>query len=52
MKEEKKAHQNFVDGKYAHWESLVAILYDLLANHNHVWPSLLLVGSVTRASYS
>jgi hypothetical protein len=24
----------------------------LLANHNHVWPSLLLVGSVTRASYS
>jgi hypothetical protein len=31
MKEEKKAHQNFVDGKYAHWESLVAILYDLLA---------------------
>ncbi|KAJ6949923.1 hypothetical protein NC651_003792 [Populus alba x Populus x berolinensis] len=42
MKEGNKAHQHFVDGKYAQWESLVAILYDWLANHNHVWPSPLL----------
>lgn len=29
-----------VDDKYSHWKSVVPILYDWLANHNLVWPSL------------
>ncbi|XP_071729453.1 WD-40 repeat-containing protein MSI4-like [Rutidosis leptorrhynchoides] len=29
-----------VDDKYTHWKSVVPILYDWLANHNLVWPSL------------
>uniref|UniRef100_A0A7C9DUA2 Histone-binding protein RBBP4-like N-terminal domain-containing protein n=1 Tax=Opuntia streptacantha TaxID=393608 RepID=A0A7C9DUA2_OPUST len=29
-----------VDDKYSQWKSLVPILYDWLANHNLVWPSL------------
>ncbi|PWA49750.1 nucleosome/chromatin assembly factor group C5 [Artemisia annua] len=29
-----------VDEKYSHWKSVVPILYDWLANHNLVWPSL------------
>ncbi|XP_021754520.1 WD-40 repeat-containing protein MSI4-like [Chenopodium quinoa] len=29
-----------VDEKYTQWKSLVPILYDWLANHNLVWPSL------------
>ena len=29
-----------VDEKYNHWKSVVPILYDWLANHNLVWPSL------------
>ncbi|KAH9762958.1 WD-40 repeat-containing protein MSI4 [Citrus sinensis] len=34
------AHQHAVDDKYTHWKSLVPVLYDWLANHNLVWPSL------------
>jgi histone-binding protein RBBP4 len=40
MKEGKKAHQHSVDDKYTQWKSLVPVLYDWLANHNLVWPSL------------
>ncbi|KAJ6913991.1 WD-40 repeat-containing protein MSI4-like [Populus alba x Populus x berolinensis] len=40
MKEGKKAHQYSVDDKYTQWKSLVPVLYDWLANHNLVWPSL------------
>ncbi|KAJ6698882.1 WD40 REPEAT FAMILY [Salix purpurea] len=40
MKEGKKAHQQSVDDKYTQWKSLVPVLYDWLANHNLVWPSL------------
>ncbi|CAH8324024.1 unnamed protein product [Eruca vesicaria subsp. sativa] len=29
-----------VDDKYSQWKGLVPILYDWLANHNLVWPSL------------
>ncbi|GAB2293386.1 WD-40 repeat-containing protein msi4 [Dionaea muscipula] len=29
-----------VDERYSQWKSLVPILYDWLANHNLVWPSL------------
>ncbi|XP_068328242.1 WD-40 repeat-containing protein MSI4-like [Pyrus communis] len=37
----KKSQQNAtVDDKYTQWKSLVPILYDWLANHNLVWPSL------------
>ncbi|XP_021807190.1 WD-40 repeat-containing protein MSI4 [Prunus avium] len=37
----KKAHQQAtVDDKYTQWKSLVPVLYDWLANHNLVWPSL------------
>ncbi|KDP33836.1 hypothetical protein JCGZ_07407 [Jatropha curcas] len=39
MKEGKKA-QPSVDEKYTQWKSLVPVLYDWLANHNLVWPSL------------
>ncbi|XP_062148348.1 WD-40 repeat-containing protein MSI4-like [Alnus glutinosa] len=36
----KKAQQPSVDDKYTQWKSLVPVLYDWLANHNLVWPSL------------
>lgn len=29
-----------VDEKYTQWKSLVPVLYDWLANHNLLWPSL------------
>ncbi|KAM7256987.1 hypothetical protein ACFE04_012728 [Oxalis oulophora] len=32
--------QASIDDKYTQWKSLVPILYDWLANHNLVWPSL------------
>ncbi|XP_028124395.1 WD-40 repeat-containing protein MSI4-like [Camellia sinensis] len=37
---EKKPQSSNIDDKYTHWKSLVPILYDWLANHNLVWPSL------------
>ncbi|KAF9662426.1 hypothetical protein SADUNF_Sadunf18G0052000 [Salix dunnii] len=40
MKEGKKAQQPSIDDKYTQWKSLVPVLYDWLANHNLVWPSL------------
>lgn len=41
MKESgKKTQQLSVDEKYTQWKGLVPILYDWLANHNLVWPSL------------
>ncbi|KAF2302700.1 hypothetical protein GH714_001234 [Hevea brasiliensis] len=40
MKEGKKIQQPSVDEKYTQWKSLVPVLYDWLANHNLVWPSL------------
>ncbi|KAK9274931.1 hypothetical protein L1049_022186 [Liquidambar formosana] len=39
MKERGKASAQ-VDEKYSQWKSLVPVLYDWLANHNLVWPSL------------
>ena len=40
-KEGKKSQQHSsADDKYAQWKSLVPVLYDWLANHNLVWPSL------------
>nr|GEX50425.1 WD-40 repeat-containing protein MSI4 [Tanacetum cinerariifolium] len=29
-----------VNEKYSHWKEVVPILYDWIANHNLVWPSL------------
>ncbi|CAI0387984.1 unnamed protein product [Linum tenue] len=41
MKEGKRGqHAASVDEKYTQWKSLVPVLYDWLANHNLVWPSL------------
>lgn len=40
MKEAKKPYHPSVDEKYTQWKSLVPVLYDWLANHNLVWPSL------------
>ncbi|KAF5726062.1 putative WD-repeat protein [Tripterygium wilfordii] len=40
MKEAKKSQPPTVDEKYTQWKSLVPVLYDWLANHNLVWPSL------------
>lgn len=42
MKEsgKKTTQQPSVDEKYSQWKGLVPILYDWLANHNLVWPSL------------
>lgn len=37
---EKKAGAASADEKYVQWKSLVPVLYDWLANHNLVWPSL------------
>uniref|UniRef100_A0A2P2KLG7 Uncharacterized protein MANES_16G101900 n=1 Tax=Rhizophora mucronata TaxID=61149 RepID=A0A2P2KLG7_RHIMU len=39
-KEGKKAQQPSIDDKYTQWKALVPLLYDWLANHNLVWPSL------------
>ncbi|XP_010541065.1 PREDICTED: WD-40 repeat-containing protein MSI4 [Tarenaya hassleriana] len=36
----KKSHQPTADEKYSQWKALVPVLYDWLANHNLVWPSL------------
>ena len=35
-----KQEEQSVDEKYTQWKGLVPILYDSLANHNLVWPSL------------
>ena len=35
-----KQEEQSVDEKYSQWKGLVPILYDWLANHNLVWPSL------------
>ncbi|XP_057968903.1 WD-40 repeat-containing protein MSI4 [Malania oleifera] len=42
MREGRKGaqQQHSVDDKYTHWKSLVPVLYDWLANHNLLWPSL------------
>jgi histone-binding protein RBBP4 len=41
-KEAKKAQQQqpTIDDKYTQWKSLIPVLYDWLANHNLVWPSI------------
>ncbi|PHU24518.1 WD-40 repeat-containing protein MSI4 [Capsicum chinense] len=38
-REEEEAPQS-VEERYTQWKSLVPVLYDWLANHNLVWPSL------------
>ncbi|KAK3018689.1 hypothetical protein RJ639_003120 [Escallonia herrerae] len=35
-----KGERLSVDDRYNQWKSLVPVLYDWLANHNLVWPSL------------
>ncbi|CAK9174490.1 unnamed protein product [Ilex paraguariensis] len=40
MKERGGKGQPSVDERYTQWKSLVPVLYDWLANHNLVWPSL------------
>lgn len=41
MREKKQPHHSStVDEKYMQWKSLVPVLYDWLANHNLLWPSL------------
>ncbi|KAF7142539.1 hypothetical protein RHSIM_Rhsim05G0020600 [Rhododendron simsii] len=41
MREKKQPHHaSTVDEKYMQWKSLVPVLYDWLANHNLLWPSL------------
>ncbi|XP_056856930.1 WD-40 repeat-containing protein MSI4 [Raphanus sativus] len=39
-KTKKEEEEQSVDEKYSKWKGLVPILYDWLANHNLVWPSL------------
>ncbi|MED6109213.1 WD-40 repeat-containing protein msi4 [Stylosanthes scabra] len=39
MKKEKTVTMG-VDERYSQWKSMVGVLYDWLANHNLVWPSL------------
>ena len=39
-KKTKQQEEQSVDEKYSQWKGLVPILYDWLANHNLVWPSL------------
>ncbi|QCE13515.1 WD-40 repeat-containing protein MSI4-like [Vigna unguiculata] len=38
--QQQQQQQPSVDEKYTQWKSLVPVLYDWLANHNLVWPSL------------
>ncbi|XP_057506328.1 WD-40 repeat-containing protein MSI4-like [Actinidia eriantha] len=38
--DKKSHHSSVVDEKYVQWKSLVPVLYDWLANHNLLWPSL------------
>ncbi|GFS43378.1 transducin family protein [Actinidia rufa] len=38
--DKKSHHSSAVDEKYVQWKSLVPVLYDWLANHNLLWPSL------------
>ncbi|XP_019436497.1 PREDICTED: WD-40 repeat-containing protein MSI4-like [Lupinus angustifolius] len=33
-------NEGSVDSRYTQWKSLIPVLYDWLANHNLVWPSL------------
>lgn len=40
MRDRGKAGKPSVDERYTQWKSLVPVLYDWLANHNLVWPSL------------
>lgn len=40
MRDSKRSQQQSIDDKYTQWKSLVPVLYDWLANHNLVWPSL------------
>ncbi|KAH1209383.1 WD-40 repeat-containing protein MSI4 [Glycine max] len=40
QQQQQQQHQPSVDEKYTQWKSLVPVLYDWLANHNLVWPSL------------
>lgn len=35
-----KGAEETVNERYTQWKSLVPVLYDWLANHNLVWPSL------------
>ncbi|KAI4330679.1 hypothetical protein MLD38_028941 [Melastoma candidum] len=35
-----KERRGVVDERYSQWKSMVPVLYDCLANHNLVWPSL------------
>ncbi|XP_073295856.1 WD-40 repeat-containing protein MSI4-like [Primulina huaijiensis] len=35
-----RAAEHSVEERYSQWKSLVPVLYDWLANHNLVWPSL------------
>ncbi|CAL5442853.1 unnamed protein product [Camellia sinensis] len=39
-KKPQQQQQSPIDDKYSQWKSLVPVLYDWLANHNLVWPSL------------
>uniref|UniRef100_A0A803NY41 Histone-binding protein RBBP4-like N-terminal domain-containing protein n=1 Tax=Cannabis sativa TaxID=3483 RepID=A0A803NY41_CANSA len=40
MREKGKGTEASVEERYTQWKSLVPVLYDWLANHNLVWPSL------------
>ncbi|XP_039119538.1 WD-40 repeat-containing protein MSI4-like [Dioscorea cayenensis subsp. rotundata] len=40
MKDRGKSGPASVDERYTQWKTLVPVLYDWLANHNLVWPSL------------
>jgi histone-binding protein RBBP4 len=39
-REEKEKSGMGVNERYTQWKTLVPVLYDWLANHNLVWPSL------------
>lgn len=40
LMKEKEKNSSPVEERYTQWKSLIPVLYDWLANHNLVWPSL------------
>ena len=40
MDVDNRKEEGTVEERYTQWKSLIPVLYDWLANHNLVWPSL------------
>ena len=48
---QQQQYQSPADEKYVQWKSVVPVLYDWLANHNLVWPSLSCRYSLSRSIF-